>query len=634
MFLQRLASAAWFWFTPATLATVLTLASGCGSVGPSQRTPEARSKAFAGVECEPGLVLECEPACSRGEAQACEIAGLGYLEGKAVNRDLDRARIMLERACDKGQVLACSGWAKMAEDNQGVELSPERRATLLGLGCDKGDANACYRLGRHLLGHGKTASTDNLARAHELFDKACSGDDAHGCMELGVEAKTGRYGAKDVVKAVTWLTDACDGDVAKGCFELGDLQVAPATAVHNPALGRSNLDKACTLGAGVACERLALLMETGEKNVARAEQLHTRACDLERWNSCLAVGRYQLAASPAAAERAFDKACRGEVVAGCFERAKLLDGRSPGIETAPDEALPLYEKACAKDLLPACSYAAHLALERVNAKAVAGEERERLTGWVRKGCEVERQDESCLVLARWLSGAENGLSRDNKRASELLGPLCAKAADPKAKASETALGAVAYGEACHRLGRLHETGVGIEQNVLGASTLYDKGCSAGYKPACLAQAVLLWRGTGGHKKDPELAVSHFKRLCGEQTSVGGEACIHLGFAQMTGVGTARDLEQAKSHFETGCNQGQQLACAHLGHYLTQNRGTEADRKRGEGLLRSACDSANGQGCFYLADLPRLTKTQRKELIGRACQLDVVEACAFQKVSSP
>lgn len=634
MFLQRLASATRLWFTPAALGATLFVTLGCGSVGPSQRTPEARDKAFAGVECEPGLVLECEPACSRGEAQACEIAGLGYLEGKAVNQDLERARIMLERACDKGHALACAGWAKMAEDNQGVELSPERRATLLGLGCDKGDANACYRLGHHLLASTKSPTPDNLKRAHELFDKACNGEDAHGCMELGVEAKTGRYGSKDVAKAVTWLTDACDGNIAEGCYELGDLQVAPGTAVHNPARGRSHLDKACTLGAGVACERLGLLMETGDKHVARAEQLHGRACELERWNSCLAVGRYQLEASPAAAERAFDKACRADIAAGCFEQAKLLDGRTPGLETAPGQALPLYEKACAKDVQPACSHAAHLALQQANGKPVAGEERGRLTGWVRKGCEVERQDESCLVLARWLASGDNGLSRDDKRASELLGPLCAKAADPKIKAGETALGPGAYGEACHRLGRLYETGVGVEQNALGASTLYDKGCSAGYKPACLAQAVLLWRGTDGHKKDPELAVTHFKRLCGEQTSVGAESCVHLGFAQMTGVGTARDLEQAKTHFESGCNQGQQLACAHLGHYLTQNRGTEADRKRGEGLLRSACDSANGQGCFYLADLPRLTKTQRKELIGRACQLEVAEACAFQKVANP
>src|SRR5690606_34539477 len=155
---------------------------------------------------------------------------------------------------EKGRPQACSGWAKMAEDGQGVELSPERQAALLTLGCNDGDANACYRLGKRLLGTAEhSANAANLAAAHDLFDRACTGGDPSGCLELGIEAKTGRIGTKDVVKAVSWLTRACDHELGTGCYELGDLQVAAGTAVNNPARGRQNLDKACSLGgaAGV-----------------------------------------------------------------------------------------------------------------------------------------------------------------------------------------------------------------------------------------------------------------------------------------------------------------------------------------------------------------------------------------------
>lgn len=620
-------------------ALVLSPLGGCGSVGPSQRTEEASARKFVGVECEPGLVLECEPACSRGDATACEIAGLGYLSGVAISRDLTRARIMLERACEKGRPQACSGWAKMAEDGLGVELSPERQAALLTLGCNDGDANACHRLGKRLLGTAEHPATpDNLKRANEFFDRACTRGDPSGCMELGIEAKTGRIGAKDVVKAVSWLTQACQHDLGTGCYELGDLQVSAGTAVNNPVRGRQNLDKACTLGVGAACAQLGQLMETGQKNIARAQTLHERACELDQLNSCLAVGRYQLATAPSAADRAFDKACNAGSMEACFERAKLLEGRTSGIDPAPEQALPLYDKACAAQVHPACSYAAELTLKEHDGKTLTSESRKRLVDWVRTGCETERQEQSCLVLARWLSTGENGVSREPKRAAELLGPLCAKASERSSSKSETSLDATNYGEACHRLGRFHETGQGVQPSALGALTLYERGCSAGYQPSCLARATLQWRGTAGANRDPEAAVAQFKRLCAEandakNASVGAEACIHLGFAQATGVGTVRDLIQAKSHFETYCSRGHQLACAHLGHHLVSNRGTEADRKRGEELLRSSCDSANGQGCLFLADLPRITKAHRKDLLARACQLDVEEACVFERVSS-
>lgn len=611
---------------------------GCGSVGPSQRTEQVSGRSFAGVECEPGLVLECEPACSRGEASACEIAGLGYLSGQAVAKDIGRARIMLERACEKGRPLACSGFAKMAEDGQGVELSAPRQTTLLTLGCNEGDANACYRLGHRLLGTAtRPATAANLKHAHEFFDRACAGADPQGCLQLGIEAKTGRVGPRDVVKAASWLATACEHNIAAGCYELGDLQVASGTAVHNPARGRANLDKACTRSAGNACAQLAQLMEAGEKNLARAETLHQRACELEQWNSCLALGRYELATSPSAAERSFDKACSAGITAACFEQGKLLDGRSSGMEAAPEQALSLYEKACAAEIHPACGYAAQLELRQLNGRSPAPESRERLASWVRTGCEVERQDESCLVLALWTSAGENGVTRDAKRAAALLGPLCARATEGAKLKRDATMSTAEYGEACHRLGRLHETGLGVEQNVLGAASLYEKGCDAGHQPACLSEATLQWRGMAGVKRDPESAVSQFKRLCSsasdKATGVGPDACVHLGYAQVTGIGTARDLDEAKSHFEKFCSRGHQLACAHLGHHLVSNRGTEPDRRRGEGLLRSACDSANGQGCLFLADLPSNTKTQRKDLLQRACQLDVAEACTFQKAAA-
>lgn len=610
---------------------------GCGSVGPAPRAQTEGKAGFVGVECEEGLVLECEPACSQGDARACEIAGLGYLEGKVVSQDLGRARIMLERSCEKGRALACSGWAKMAGDGQGVNLPAERQQTLLALGCKQGDGNACYRLGVALLGaEPSSASRANLERAHRYFESACEANDVQGCLQLGLEAKSGRLGEKDLVEAASLLGMSCKANLAVGCYELGDLQNEPNTVVNNPARARQHFDKACSLNSGIACSRLAALMEVGEKNVARARELHQKACDLEQAESCLAVGRAQLDSDPAAAEVSFGKSCAAGITQACFEQANLLDGSHRSVDASPERALPLFHKACEANIQPACSKAAHLELDKLESGVIPRDARARIVALVRKGCEQEREDQSCLTLATWLTTGENGLAKDGTRAAALLGPLCARSTDETPPTPS--LPRVAYGRACHELALLHERGSGVPQNVLGAVTLYEKGCSSGYQPACLARAVVLWRGTGNSKKDPESAVAQFQKLCRDEAapskSVRRSACVHWGYAQMTGIGTPRDLNQARGHFERHCQEGDQTACAHLGHYLVTTRGTEADRKQGESLLRAACDSANGEGCLFLADLPNLAKNKREDLLTRACQLGVAEACVFRKLASP
>ncbi len=634
--------APWYRLSPAQIVVILTglgSATACGSVGPSQRPQEARGEKFLGVECEPGLVLDCEPACSRGDARACEIAGLGYLDGKVITQDLKRARLMLERACEKGHVLACSGWAKMAQDDQGVSLPAVRQNTLLDLGCKQGDGNACYRLGAHLLDSTSgPLETAKLQRAHNYFERACEADEVLGCLQIGIDAKTGRVGQRDLVKAVSLLGDACAHDLAVGCYELADLQNAPGTAVNNPTRAQEHFEKACTLNSGVACSRLATLMEAGDRNLARARDLHTRACGLDQRESCLALGHTQLASEPAKAETSFGKACRSGLVEGCFEQAKLLDGTIPDLDASPDQALPLFTKACEAKMPTACARAAHLELQKLTTSVIPRESRERIVNLVLQGCERERQAASCLTLGNWIAAGENGLNKDGKRAAALLGPLCAMTSETPGERDSLSVAREGHGQACHRLGQLHEHGTGVEQNARGAATLYEKGCDTGYKPACLSRAVLLWRGTGQSKRNPELAVAQFRQLCNDPAetanSVRSDACVHLGYAQTTGIGTSRDLRQAKKQFEHYCAEGVQLACAHLGHYLLSTKGTEADRKQGETLLRSACDSANGQGCFFLADLPSLTKTKRSELLARACQLGVSEACTFRDAANP
>ena len=528
----------------------------------------------------------------------------------------------LDRACAAGRALACSAWAKMSEDGQGVNLTPTRTETLLNMGCDRGDVNACLRAARYALERAESADQESSKaeaesrRAHTLFQRACDEGEVNACLELGLSAKTGRaHYPKDLQASARWLNQACTGDVGAACYEVARLQ-APDSQLSDPIRARQNMNKACNLGTGAACAYLGQVYEQGlgvAPNVARARELHELACELEQPASCLALGELTLATNPVAALTWLGKACGAGIGAACLQEGKLLEGRVLGVETNPEAALQRYQSACQTNSAEACGYAGLLKLKLAEDESRLGrDEQTEVVAWLDRGCNEARLDEACLVFGSWLAQGRAGLKQNGTRAALLLGPLCNRAeAEPQ------------FAPACQRLGRLSETGAGVERNVAGAATFYSKGCTAGHGPACLSHATLLWKGPGGYKRDPEKAVTVFRRHCAQKNEL---ACLNLGYAQQVGLGTARNLTEAKGHFERTCQQGIQAGCAYLGQYYITSSGSERNREKGQQLLRSACDSANGEGCLFQAKLHPASPTHKQELLQRACLLDVTEAC--------
>jgi uncharacterized protein len=206
--------------------------------------------------------------------------------------------------------------------------------------------------------------------------------------------------------------------------------------------------------------------------------------------------------------------------------------------------------------------------------------------------------------------------------------LCQGDANP---ARRTAAGAapkvleVGPAEACYAVARVVLFGYQVPENPVGAANLFASGCSAGHAPSCLALAEQKWLGLGGIKKLPEQAVQVFNEQCEQKV---GRACADLGYALQQGVGIARDLERARSLFESECSADNQFGCAHLGNLLSATK--NADRERGQKLLLSACDAANGKACWFLAENAPRKGGERLKLLERACTLEVPEACAVLK----
>ena len=94
-------------------------------------------------------------------------------------------------------------------------------------------------------------------KAAQLYQKACDGEGAEGCLNLWVLYKTGQGVNQDYQKAAQFFQKACDGRNAEGCFSLGFLyQNGQSFSTAKQYYG-----KACDLGLQSGCDKYRKLNE-------------------------------------------------------------------------------------------------------------------------------------------------------------------------------------------------------------------------------------------------------------------------------------------------------------------------------------------------------------------------------------
>ena len=127
--------------------------------------------------------------------------------------------------------------------------------------CQKGNAGACVTLGLMYAG---TGVTQDAVKAVELFRKACEGQQAGGCGNLGYMYGTGTGVTQDAVKAVDLYRQACDGQHANGCNNLGWMYANGTGVQQSDDEARKFYDKGCKLGYKDACTQYAKLVPQGK----------------------------------------------------------------------------------------------------------------------------------------------------------------------------------------------------------------------------------------------------------------------------------------------------------------------------------------------------------------------------------
>ncbi len=179
-----------------------------------------------------------------------------------------------------------------------VLLASCSQASRLDAQCVAGNVTVCTQLG-DMYANGRGVTKD-LGRAARAYERACNGGAADVCATLGeiVEQTDAEGGPPQAEKL---FTRACDIGSSRGCWRLGLVAAGREEKEKAVAL----YEKSCVGGWAPGCHELASSYEQGEgvlKDVAKALELYTEACDGESVESCVSAGTLYLGGDPAVAK--------------------------------------------------------------------------------------------------------------------------------------------------------------------------------------------------------------------------------------------------------------------------------------------------------------------------------------------
>jgi TPR repeat protein len=313
---------------------VCPLAEGdaCGGLGPSACADEALAswasvREGRGIACVTRMLSE---ACDGGDVRACGFAGRLWLDGKGLEKDVDRGLKLLGLACDGGVALSClvaarflgaaSGADSSGDDSDaqhrfemqyaclagqgeacmqvglffklgdsGFPQDDARAVVAYGRGCNLGDSRACNNLG-DAYAYGEGVARD-LDHAVDAFDKSCRLGEALGCANLGYRLERGLGIARDVARARSLYRDACNIGASYACLHLDLLAAQGPEASRDPARMLARWKRACDASRdGKACAYEGLIYDDGPDGLARDEvksiAAMTRGCNLGEPRAC------------------------------------------------------------------------------------------------------------------------------------------------------------------------------------------------------------------------------------------------------------------------------------------------------------------------------------------------------------
>ena len=194
--------------------------------------------------------------CEKKDARSCSLLAERYVQGRGVQRDLQKGVALYESACTGGHAVACQKLGSIY-------------------------ANGGYTDGTEV---GTIAMARDLAKSLHFHEKACTLDLADGCMSVASMYENGESVEKDTAKADAMYQLACAKGSGDACYAIA----IKLDSTERKQERRSLLVKGCQLRGAYACGELS--NEFVEDDICCGFGALMRSCDCGNQQACIAAG--------------------------------------------------------------------------------------------------------------------------------------------------------------------------------------------------------------------------------------------------------------------------------------------------------------------------------------------------------
>jgi hypothetical protein len=121
----------------------------------------------------------------------------------------------------------CNTLGEIVEQTGAIEGGIAKAEQLYLKACEGGSSRGCLNLGL------VAAGRDDRVRAFALYEKSCTGGWAAGCHHMAAAYQEGEGVTKDVIKALAVYTQACDSEYIESCTTAAGLYLAGEVVTKN-----------------------------------------------------------------------------------------------------------------------------------------------------------------------------------------------------------------------------------------------------------------------------------------------------------------------------------------------------------------------------------------------------------------
>ena len=321
---------------------------------------------------------------------------------------------------------------------------------------EAGNPTAQFLLG-YAIRRGYAPFEENVALGHDWVKKSCEADHPRGCLSLAFNLANGNGAPKDRHAAFDLFSRLCDEGLPLACEQVGNAYRNDfLTGMKDDTRANDAFEKACRGELGAGCRYAAW----GYRNGKGHEKDLLKAMELYA-DGCL------LGNTPA-----------------CYDGGLMLE--QDRTEDASDQATfeylkSLYGIACGREHAQACFRLGDI---YNNGRYSQTPNPSRAFELMTQACE-HGSDNGCYNAGSWLISGK-AWKKDGKRAIELLGPLCLRKENPDI-------------QACNNAGTAAYRGAGMAApDYVSARKFYEQACYQGaLVDSCRTLADMLSEGQGG-----------------------------------------------------------------------------------------------------------------------------------------